>query len=92
MSDLISRKEAIKKLYQYAEIKHTNGEIELANGILKAKCFIENKENVPNTYDVDKVENSLEEVCFSANDYPGFVVDIEQAVDIVRKGGINESD
>ena len=39
-NDLISRQTAIDKLFEYAESKFQSGEIELANGILKAKCFL----------------------------------------------------
>jgi hypothetical protein len=41
MSDTIER--ICKDLYNYAEKKHFNGEVELANGILKAKCYIEDE-------------------------------------------------
>ena len=47
MSDLISRSETIEKLYEYADEKHSTGEVELANGILKAACFIKNESNIP---------------------------------------------
>lgn len=53
--DLISRKQTIEMLRKYAENKFENGEIELANGILKAVNYIEN-DNIPTAYDVDKVE------------------------------------
>ena len=62
MSDLISRSETMKKLREYAEQKHYNGEVELANGILKAICFIEYEENIPTAYDVEKVVAELEEM------------------------------
>lgn len=54
-NDLISRQTAIDKLFEYAESKFQSGEIELANGILKAKCFLESPCNIPTAYDVDKV-------------------------------------
>lgn len=60
-ADLIDRNTAIKELFAYAESKFQSGEIELANGILKAKCFLENQENVPTAYDVDKVVEELED-------------------------------
>lgn len=47
MDDLISRSETIKKLYEYADKKHSTGEVELANGILKAACFIKKEDNIP---------------------------------------------
>lgn len=57
---LISRQTAIDKLSEYAESKFQSGEIELANGILKAKCFLESPCNIPTAYDVDKVLEELE--------------------------------
>ena len=50
---LISRQTAIDKLFEYAESKFQSGEIELANGILKAKCFLESPCNIPTAYNVD---------------------------------------
>lgn len=64
MSDLISRSEVVKLLYRYADRKHANGEIELANGILKAKCFIEDVDSVPVAYDLDKVVDKVRESCY----------------------------
>lgn len=58
-ADLIDRNTAIKELFAYAESKFQSGEIELANGILKAKCFLEKQENVPTAYDVDKVTHEI---------------------------------
>lgn len=46
MENLISRGESTKKLREYAEQKHSCGEPELANGILKAACFLENEDNI----------------------------------------------
>ena len=57
---LISRQTAIDKLFEYAESKFQSGEIELANGILKAKCFLESPCNIPTAYNVDKVLELLE--------------------------------
>ena len=57
---LISRQTAIDKLFEYAESKFQSGEIELANGILKAKCFLESPCNIPTAYNVDKVLEQLE--------------------------------
>ncbi len=55
-NDLISRDEAERLLRAYAdEVGCKRGEYELANGILKAACFLSNNENVPTAYDVDKV-------------------------------------
>lgn len=76
---LISRQTAIDKLFEYAESKFQSGEIELANGILKAKCFLENPCNIPTAYDVDKVIAQLDEkiarldsrqqICYEVGDF-----------------------
>lgn len=46
-------------------------------------------EHVPTAYNVDKVVEMLEEECFSPIDYPGYAVDIEEAVKIVEGGGVD---
>ena len=38
----------------------------------------------PTAYDVDKVVEQLEEACISLSDYPGYTVDIEKAIEIVK--------
>lgn len=84
MSDLISRSETIKKLREYAEQKHRNGEVELANGILKAVCFIKNEGNIPVAYDVGKVVEKVHEVCY----FGGIDDDnMEEINEIIRTGG-----
>lgn len=61
-SDLISRNKAVQFLRAYAdEVGCKRGEYELANGILKAACFLEDSENVPTDYDVYNVLARLEE-------------------------------
>ena len=45
--DCISREETESKLREYADTKCANGQIELANGILNAVCFLRNQENIP---------------------------------------------
>lgn len=52
--ELISKSQAINALQEYAEQKHASGEIELANGILKAKCFLKNG-GVPSLVNKDAV-------------------------------------
>ena len=37
------------------------GEIELANGILKAVCYLENKENIPTAFNLEMVEEKFKE-------------------------------
>lgn len=87
MSDLISRSDTMKRLRNYAEQKHYNGEVELANGILKAICFIEKEENIPTAYDAEKVVAGLKRSIYTDytdSDY----VELEVAIAIVKGGGI----
>lgn len=42
----------------------------------------------PTAYDPDKVVEQLEEACISLSDYPGYTVDIEKAIEIVKGGGV----
>lgn len=86
MSDLISRSDTMKRLRDYAEQKHYNGEVELANGILKAICFIEYKENIPTAYDEEKVVAELEQLAnYNGNAY----LDSADVIEIVKRGGIS---
>lgn len=90
-NDLISRSEVVKLLYRYADRKHANGEIELANGILKAKCFIEDIESVPVAYDPDKVVEQIykeQEKQFIANEVPIGCIDCAEVIEMVRGGGV----
>lgn len=82
---LISRQTAIDKLYEYAESKFQSGEIELANGILKAKCFLESPCNIPTAYNVDKV---LEQLEYSRVPNTG-IAGYHKVVEIVKGGGRN---
>jgi len=82
---LISRQTAIDKLFEYAESKFQSGEIELANGILKAKCFLESPCNVPTAYNVDKV---LEQLEYSRVPNTG-IAGYHKVVEIVKGGGID---
>lgn len=43
-------------------------------------------EEAPTDYDPDEVVQQLEEASISLGDYPGFVVDIEKAIEIVEGG------
>ena len=45
-NDLISKSTTTKMLREYADQKCSRGEVELANGILKAGCYIEGG-NIP---------------------------------------------
>lgn len=82
---LISRQTAIDKLLEYAESKFQSGEIELANGILKAKCFLESPCNIPTAYNVDKV---LEQLEYSRVPNTG-IAGYHKVVEIVKGGGID---
>lgn len=82
---LISRQTAIDKLFEYAESKFQSGEIELANGILKAKCFLESPCNIPTAYDVDKVIEQLEYSRVPNTGIAGYY----KVVEIVKAGGID---
>lgn len=46
--------------------------------------------DIPTAYDPDKVVEQLKEACISPSDYPGYVVDIEKAIEIVKAAGIND--
>lgn len=81
---LISRQTAIDKLFEYAESKFQSGEIELANGILKAKCFLESPCNIPTAYNVDKV---LEQLEYSRVPNTG-IAGYHKVIEIVKGGGI----
>lgn len=82
---LINRQTAIDKLFEYAESKFQSGEIELANGILKAKCFLESPCNIPTAYNVDKV---LEQLEYSRVPNTG-IAGYHKVVEIVKGGGID---
>lgn len=84
-NDLISRQTAIDKLFEYAESKFQSGEIELANGILKAKCFLESPCNILTAYNVDKV---LEQLEYSRVPNTG-IAGYHKVVEIVKGGGID---
>lgn len=62
MSDYISKNETIKALRNYAEQKHCGGETVLANGILKAVCFIEKEENIPTVDETEIIRKAFERV------------------------------
>lgn len=93
-NDLISRQTAIDNLFEYAESKFQSGEIELANGILKAKCFLESLCNIPTAYDVDKVVEQLEDRSKEYNSgvrlhgKPEEII-TNEAIEIVKGGGID---
>lgn len=60
----------------------TEGRVENDPVVVAAKC-------APTAYDPDKVVEQLEEASISLSDYPGYTVDIEKAIEIVKGGGID---
>lgn len=58
-----------------------------------AKDLLEAVQNVietePIACDLDKIVVQLEEACISLSDYPGYTVDIEKAIEIVKGGGVD---
>lgn len=90
--DLISRETTMKMLREYAEVKFVCGQIELANGILKAVNYIEN-DNIPAAYDMDRVVKQIKENSFVTGDRIGVaelkVIMSDKAVEIVKGGGLN---
>lgn len=55
----------------------------LAEGFMQMEALIKEQ---PTAYDIDKVVEELENKCISPNDYPGYVVDLEKAIEIVKQG------
>lgn len=60
----------------------TEGRVENDPVVIAALC-------APTAYDPDRVVEQLEEACISLSDYPGYTVDIEKAIEIVKGGGID---
>ena len=58
------------------------GRVENDTVVIAAKC-------ATTAYDPDKVVEQLEEACISLSVYPGYKVDIEKAIEIVKGGGID---
>ena len=103
MSRLIDAEVAEKMLRAYAdEVGCHRGEYELANGILKAVCYLE---NIPTSHDAKKVAEQLEEVgqkmsesksiqkygkSSPANHRYYKAVSVKRAIEIVKGGGVNE--
>lgn len=55
----------------------------------KANALCELIDAQPAAYNPDKVVAQLEEACISPSDYPGYAVDIEKAIQIVKGGGVD---
>ncbi|MCI8570301.1 MAG: hypothetical protein HFI43_02670 [Lachnospiraceae bacterium] len=94
-NDLISRNKAVQFLRAYAdEVGCKRGEYELANGILKAACFLEDSENVPTDYDVYNVLARLEEKRKPIYRADGSLmaertlIEIDNVIDLVKFGGV----
>ena len=101
MSRLIDAEVAEKMLRAYAdEVGCHRGEYELANGILKAVCYLE---NIPTSHDAKKVAEQLEEKAELARKkctiYPVHnplydrhdtqYQDLKSCLEIVKGGGLN---
>lgn len=85
-NDLISRSaliEAMNKVKFQVNISEETGKtrpfLDLANVL---SCI----EEQPIAYDVEKVDEQLDDLCFVVDDYAGYVVDIEQASELIRNG------
>ena len=84
MSDLISRSALLKKIAEEYDLNY--GEI-----LINPERFYEMVETVPTAYDVDKVVAELEEektMAYDKWDGGSSYKAYSQAIDIVRKGGV----
>lgn len=86
--DLISREATMKMLREYAEVKFACGQIELANGILKAVNYIEN-DNIPAAYDVDEVVEQIREYADNVAELGGNFLP-KVVIEIVKGGGLDD--
>lgn len=78
MSDLISREKVIDVLKETGIIQDND----------LGHLVVDEINRIPTAYDVEAVVEKLDKACFSASDdYPGYVIDVEYAVDIVEAGG-----
>lgn len=79
MSDLISRSELLK------EIETWGGGVEALHEYIQ---------NMPTAYDIDKVVEELEEakheICLSDDDLEHYQDGIDQAIEIVKQGGVSD--
>lgn len=80
MSDLISRSTLISHIENERREWGEDYDVEQILGDI---------EDAPTAYDPDKVVEQLEEACISLSDYPGYTVDIEKAIEIVKGGGVD---
>ena len=86
MSDLISRSALLKKIAEEYDLNY--GEI-----LINPERFYEMVEEQPTAYDVEKVVAELEDAKFlmppeNDNHYADNGLFLEDAIDIVRKGGV----
>lgn len=92
---LIDADVAEKIIRDYAdEVGCNRGEYELANGMLKAVCKLE---DIPTAYDLDKVLEQLEKEVALENDWDdemscGARNAYSHAINIVKAGGIDVND
>ena len=86
MSDLISRSELLKKIAEEYDLNY--GEI-----LINPERFYETVETMPTAYDIEKVIAELEAAKFlmppeNDNHYADNGLFLEDAIEIVRKGGV----
>lgn len=85
MSDLISR-QAVIELIESKCIDGCFGTDDTT--LIDAHSLVDEVSEIPTAYDVEAVVEKLDKACFSiSDDYPGYVIDAEYAVDIVEVGG-----
>lgn len=83
MGKLIDEDDVISLLvYHHFDDDRENFDLLIHNLCKEVKC-------IPPAYNADKVVEQLEEACISPSDYPGYTVDIEKAIEIVKGGGVD---
>ena len=86
---LIDADKLIEKLRDFKEWERDDGRpIHTMSEIQRIDRCINFAQMEPTVYDIDKVVEQLEEKCFSPQDYAGYAIDIETAIEIVKAGGI----
>ena len=89
--DLISRSALMEEI---KSLRVTITGLRAGNGILNEileqykASVLRVIDEAPTAYNVDKVVEQLEEDCFSPDNYPGYAVDVELAIKIVKAGGV----
>ena len=73
---MANTEETIKALRNYAEQKNYGGETVLANGILKAVCFIEKEENIPTVDEKEIIRKTVERIVERLEAQAGEFIDL----------------